>query len=146
MEDKRDAPHLNTQQRVFKGLKAVMTTSITLNADLQCELDGIPLSISAANRRIVVEVPDVATAMKMLRLGSPRGSYFSFLRRLKQQLDDMQIHLVVNSRRRTLVELGYQVGSRRWKMVGLPRMKLHLLSSAFLAVRQHLGFGSDRRR
>ena len=97
-----------------------------LEADLRCELDDRPLSIRVADGTAVVEFPDVATALKLFRLGSPRGSYARRLRSIKTLLDLMQLQLELRLRSHPIIRLGWKTGNPVWRAFGLPPMHLSL--------------------
>ena len=105
---------------------AVGLIDLDVEADFRCEIDGSPLSIRAADGIAIVEVPDVTTGLKLLPLGSSRGSYVPQLGRFKKLLDHIQWQFELRLRSRLLVRLGWRTGSPIWKIVGLPPMHLSL--------------------
>ena len=86
-------------------------------ANLQCELDGQPVTVVAEARKIVVEVPDVATGLKILQLGSLRD----FARPLSL-LDSLEVTFEIRTSSTTLVAAGHEVSS--W---WLSRLHVHHL-------------------
>ena len=99
-----------------------LLSNLHVDSALQCELDGSRVSITAADRKLVVEVPDVATGLKLLQLGSSRASYISRLRGIKRLLDLTTHSLEVRIRGDTVVRLGHRIGNRWWRLLGLPDM------------------------
>ena len=97
-------------------------SEIDVNASLRCELDGENISITAADRKVVVEVPDVATGLKLLQLGSSRGSRLARLHRVKRLLDLATHSLHVRVKGDTIFSVGHRIGSRWWRLFGLPEM------------------------
>ena len=99
-------------------------TNIEVCADLRCEIDSCPLTIRSEGRTIVVEVPDVASGLKVLQLSLPRGSRRRRLHAVKTVLDRLASVLEVRVAGRTCAQIGYHTGSRWWRLLGLPAISL----------------------
>ena len=106
---------------------AACFTDIDVIADLTCELDGRSVSIRSSGRQTVVEVPDVATGLELIRLGSPRG-FFGSLHRWKCLLDTASHRMEFRIRGRLIGRIGHLVGSQGWKIFGLPALTLKPLA------------------
>ena len=119
--------------------------TVEFSADLHCEIDSCPLTIRGADRTIVVEVPDVATGLKILRLGLPRGSRRRRLHTVKACLDDFATALEIRLAGKPIVTLGHNVGSRWWRLLGLPALSLRSIPWR-LAYRELCGVTSPDRR
>ncbi|QDS96885.1 hypothetical protein [Adhaeretor mobilis] len=97
-------------------------TPVDIHADLDCELDSAPFSIRSSGRKIVVEVPDLATGMKLFHVGLPRGSWRRRLSFLKRSLDQLILVVEVKIAGITVMKVGHQTGSRLWNCFGMPRL------------------------
>ena len=95
-----------------------------IHANLDCVADGKAFSVRSSGRRIVVEVPDVATGLQLVRLGSPQGSLCKSIHQWKHFLDSALHQLEVRVRGHIVVAIGHGVGSRVWTLFGLPRIVL----------------------
>ena len=111
-----------------------MRSDVQIDASLRCEIDGISMSIVAAERNVVVEVPDVATGLKLFQLGSSRGSPRKLLRQLKQLLDRTSHSLELQIGGQTQFRIGYQTGNHWWRLFGLPAMSLEPALIRFLVM------------
>ena len=100
---------------------------LEIDAALDCEIDGRPFSIRTSGAQIMVEVPDVATGLKLLQLGSSWGLLRQRLRWLKQLLEQMQHSLQLNIGPHAVVAIGHRVGSPLWAILGLPPLDLRPL-------------------
>lgn len=98
---------------------------IEIDADLRCELDVSPVSISTKGRTIVVEVLNVATAMQLMKLGSPLSSYRRAAHRLKRVLDDAAMNLEVRLQKTAIFAIGHNRSTVLWRLFGLPALKLN---------------------
>lgn len=92
--------------------------------NLQCELDNRPLSIDTAGRSIVVDLPDMATGLKILKLGSPRGTYRDATHRVHQWLEATSMTLDVRLDGKSLCAIGGNRGNSFWRVLGLPPLYL----------------------
>ena len=84
---------------------------VEVYADLHCEIDSSSLLIRSAGRTIVVEVPDMATGLKILQLSSPWGC--SSRRELVLESLD-QFGLTVELRTNSVVLLAAGHESSNW--------------------------------
>ena len=110
----------------------IVQQPLVIEGSLRCELDGVPWSLGASNQRIVVDVPNVATGLKLLRLGPARRTWRRRLGEAKQFLDQTSHRLECRIGGRRVLVLGHQVGRRWWRLAGLPAMQIDftaLLSS-----------------
>lgn len=105
-----------------------------IHAHLDCEVDGKPFSVRSTGRQTVVEVPDVATGLRLVRLGSPRGYIWKSVHQWKHFLDSAFHRVELRIRGRTVGAIGHGVGSRGWKLLGLPTLALKpaVIASEFL--------------
>ena len=102
-------------------------------ARLECELNGQRVTVNVADRRIVVEVPNVAAGLAMLQLGSPRGFSPRVLGHWRQRLDDARHSLEIRIGGESIALLGYGVANSPWSpwaLVGLPQMSIRPLRLA----------------
>jgi hypothetical protein len=99
-------------------------TSVDIHAHLDCELDSVPFSIRSSDRKIVVELPDLATGIKLFHIGLPPGSRRRRLILLKRSLDQLILVVEVRIAGRKVFMVGHQTGSRLWNLLGLPRFTL----------------------
>ena len=95
-----------------------------IHANLDCVVDGKSFSVRSTGRQTVVEVPDVATGLRLLRLGSPRGYFWGSVHRRNHLLDSAYHQAELQVRGRTVGSLGHGVGSRTRALLGLPNIKL----------------------
>ena len=102
-------------------------SNIEFSADLRCEIDSSPLTIRSTGRTIVVEVPDVATGLKLFRLGLPRGSRRKRLHLMKKRLGQLASAVDVRINGKSVFRLGHSVGSQWWRILGLPALQLRPL-------------------
>jgi hypothetical protein len=103
-------------------------TPVDIHAELDCELDSAPISIRSSGRKIVVEVPDVGTGIKLFHVGLPRGSRLKRLHSLKNRLDQLLAIVEVRIANQTVLLIGHEVGSPVWNFFGLPRLHLNAIS------------------
>ena len=101
-----------------------MPATLSIRAELACALDGRPLSIHCADQRIVVEIPDVTTGLKLLQLGSPGGLQRQRFHDIKRLLDHLRFSLEVRVVGKTVANMGPGIGTRWWAFLGLPRVDL----------------------
>ena len=101
-----------------------LLSNLNVSGSLSCEFDGSRLEIKASDRKVVVEVPDVATGLKLLQLGSSRGSYRATLRLVQQLVDRSNHSLEVTMRGKTMISLGHATANRWWRLIGLPPMDI----------------------
>lgn len=103
-----------------------MTTlrPLAIHGALECELDGACWSLSANGRRIVVDLPDLTTGFKLLRLGRPGGTMRTRLNAAKRLLDSTTQQLECRISGRRVLLLGYEVGHRTWLLTGLPALEV----------------------
>ncbi len=137
MEDERNTSHFN-QERCFFIVTSRLT-DLEIFADLDCELDGQPISIAAAGRTIVVRLPGGATARQLLRLGSRDGFPRRSLWQARKLLDDNHLRLDIHLGKRLLGSIGHQVGNSAWNLLGLPKMRLSPLAVAEVWIRKSDG-------
>ncbi len=104
--------------------------ALEFSADLQCEIDSCPLTIRSVDRTIVVEVPDVATGLKMLRLGLPRGKRLRRLHQIKFALDQLRAAVEIQIASKPVFSMGYKRGSKVWILFGLPALSLRARTAA----------------
>ncbi len=71
-----------------------------------------------------MEVPDLATGLRLVQLGSQRGYFFTSLHKWKRLLDSTLHRVELRIRGRTVAAIGHGVGSRGWKLLGLPTLAL----------------------
>ena len=108
-------------------------------ANLQCELDGQLVAVHSEAQKIVVEVPDVATGLKLLPLGSPRD--FERFSRVLQTVDRLGLTVELRTGTYVLFAAGHNASS--WLMCRLgirhlrPSLRL-LLQTIPLLVRLRL--------
>ena len=95
-----------------------------IHANLDCVVDGRPFSVRSTGRQTVVEVPDVATGLRLVRLGSPRGYFWKSLHKWKHLLDSTLHRVEFRVRGRTVGAIGHGVGSRGWRLLGFPTLAL----------------------
>ena len=98
--------------------------NLLINFDLCCEIDSEPLTVFSTGRMIVVDVPDMATGLKLLKLGLPKGYRRKRLQELKRVLDWLQTTIQVRISDRAVFSMGHTTGSSIWKFLGLPAMRL----------------------
>jgi hypothetical protein len=136
VENERRGADIDLQRGSCESLNMnSISSALYIHADLACELDGSPFSIRCANRVFVVEVPDVATGLKLIQLGSSRGLPWRRVHRIKRLLDVICSSLEFKVAGKTVGSIGYEVGSHWWTLVGLPRLNLKL--TRFLALFIH---------
>jgi len=82
-------------------------SQLPLYRELQCELDGLVFSMQTKGRSIFVDVPDVATGLKLLRIDSPPGSYLGSVHKLKRLLAPAFMILESRLREQPIGVVGY---------------------------------------
>ena len=114
------------------------TLPVEIDAHLDCDVDGKSFSVRSSGRRTVVEVPDMATVLRIVQLGSSRGNLRESIKRWKRLLDSTLHQVELQVRGRTVGALGYGVGSRMWRLFGLPQLALKAVAivSVLLSVSQ----------
>ena len=99
-------------------------------ADLRCDVNGKPFSVCSAGSQTVVEVPDLATGLRLVQLGSPRGRVGQSFRRWKRILDFMKHSVEFRISGRTVAFVGHGVGCRLCRLIGLPVFTIKPLAIA----------------
>jgi hypothetical protein len=97
--------------------------TIHVIADLECELDGKAVSVRSTGRKTIVDVPDVATGLNLIWLGSPRRCCRA-LRKIKRLLDSMSHVLELRVQGNTIGIIGHLEGNQFWRLLGLPALTL----------------------
>ena len=92
-----------------------------INACLDGSVDGKAFSVRSSGRQTIVEVPDVATGLRLMRLGSPRG-FWKPIHQWKRLLDSLSHEVELRIRGRTVGRMGHEIGNRGWALLGLPAM------------------------
>lgn len=105
-------------------------SALEFSADLRCEIDSSPLTIRSVGRTIVVEVPDVATGLKMFRLGLPRGSRRRRLHQIKHVLDQLRAAVEIRIASKPVLSIGYERGNSVWHLLGLPALSVRARTAA----------------
>ena len=100
------------------------SSPVEIRANLDCDLDGKEFSVRSAGRHTVVEVPDVATGLRLVQLGSSRGHFWRSLHKWKRLLDSTLHRVEFRVRGRTVGVIGHSVGSRGWRLLGFPTLAL----------------------
>ncbi len=101
------------------------TSMFAISADLNCELDDQTISIRGTDRRLVVEVPDVATGLKLLRLGSPRGTLLGRLRKATHFVEHLQVVMELKVADRVVGEIQPAGGNMWGKILGFKTLGIH---------------------
>lgn len=107
---------------------------LVIHGALECELDGACWSLSANDRHIIVELPDLTTGLKLLRLGRRRTAVRRTLIEAKRWLDGARQRLECRVAGRRVLLLGHEAGKRRWLLPGLPAMEVSL-AGLFASIR-----------
>ena len=110
-----------------------------IHADLDCVVDGKAFFVRSSGRRTVVEVPDVATGLRLVQLGSPRGYFWKSVHQWKQFFDSAFHQVEFRVRGQTVGVIGAGVGSRVWSFFGLPTITLHPVVIAWSLLSQPRG-------
>lgn len=105
-------------------MSAIDPARLDFEIDLQCEFDNRHLSVVTVGRTIVVDLPNVATGLRILKLGSPRYSYRDVARQVDQWLLAACMTLDVRIAGKPLGTIGGHPPNSLWKAIGLPPMKL----------------------
>ncbi len=111
-------------------------SEIDVNGDLQCELDSRPVSIQAAGQNIVIRLPDLQTALAVVRLRLLPGSYRAAAHWLKQSLDAVHCNVKIYVDEQYVGAIGYRTGNPFWKLLGFPALTLKPLAILALRSRQ----------
>ena len=103
--------------------------NLTIDANLDCEIEGKKIRLRTKGHTLSVEVPDVATAVRLYRLSSPRGSHLKKLRKFNRAIvgSAMQVELFVGSKK--MLSLGKDEQSLILQMMLLPFMAPSVLAS-----------------
>lgn len=101
-----------------------------VNADLHCSFGEKPVSIRGENNHLKVEVPDVATAIRLARVASPRGFFSQQHRKLLSLLARMGVLVEFQVRGRTIAAAGH-LAEGHLRLPGVPdNFVVHPLSIA----------------
>lgn len=136
MENERNSAYRDEKWSAEQLAKRDGMPRLEIKANLECELDGRKLSVRTIGRTLHVEVPDVATGMKLARLGSPRGAIRESVHRCKHFLDAAQMTVSLRRGNDSLGVIGFEKGSSFWRIVGLPALELKPLTIAKLYIRE----------
>ena len=94
-----------------------------VNADVVVETNSQRLRVTARGHEIRVEVPDLATGLKLLQAGSPRGSSFRGVKNLALLLERIRLTLTLCIEQTPLVQLGHGVNVPLLAPIGLNRLR-----------------------
>ena len=111
-------------------------SGIDLSADLQCEFDGKPFSLTASGRQIVVDVPDLASCIKIVRNRPARHQIRHDLARLNSFLNDLQITLELRINGNCVAITGFKMDAPLESLLGFKRLKLYPLAIFKSAIRR----------
>lgn len=106
-------------------------SALEFSADLRCELDSCPLTIRSVGSTIVVEVPDVATGLKIFQLGLPRRSRRRRLHQIKRVLDQLRAAVEIRIASKPVLSIGHKRGNSVWHLLGLPALTVRARNAAF---------------
>lgn len=101
------------------------STSLDLALELTCELDGRPVKIFSAGRKITVEADSIFTVKKAVKLFASENSFRSRAKGLKLFLESAGFQLESRVDGRVIGRIGNGIGSRFWCLFGLPAMQLN---------------------
>jgi hypothetical protein len=91
-------------------------------ADLECEVDSARVTIRSSGNTLIVEVPDVATGLKLLQLGSPGDSRRRRLHQVKKLLERLRARVDFRIAGTSILRIGDLRGGGMWKLLGFPSM------------------------
>lgn len=93
---------------------------LSFAADLRVDLDRGHAIVTAKQSDVIVEVPDVATGLRLCRSVLPRG----LRRRMLRVLTGLELRLAVKVRQRVVLHVGR---SQRGllSLFGIPHVRLH---------------------
>ena len=94
-------------------------TAFSLLADLSIDANGNPVCVTAEGRHIRVEVPDLATGLDLVRLGSPRGFYLHRIRRFAETLNRLDLTLSLSVNGKSVARFGRGTGFSLLSLLGL---------------------------
>lgn len=96
---------------------------LSFAADLRVELDRGHAIVTAKQSDVIVEVPDVATGLRLCRSVLPRG----LRRRVLRILDRLDLRVGLTVRQRVVLRAGR---SQRGllSLFGIPHVRLHLIN------------------
>ena len=109
---------------------------IDLSADLKGELEGTPFSLSASGRQIVLNFPDLASFLKIVR-HRPAGRPFRYdLARLTSFLNGLQLTLELRLDGNCIAVTGFEMHATIASLLGLRHLKLYPLAIFKSALRR----------
>ena len=103
-----------------------MSTNLAVNleASLECELDGQPVSVNAENGLIVVKIHSSKDARSMLRLIRGLGDLRANAARINEVLLGTSQQLQVQISDATIVSMGRDTESGLMRLAGFPNVKV----------------------
>ncbi len=107
-----------------------------VSADLDCELDGVPIRLQSIGRHVTLGLPDLTTGLRLIRLGTRGSSLRTVVKRIKEILDSLHASLEVQVNGTPVAEIGNQVGTRWWLLLGLPKLRLKPVELIRVAARE----------
>ncbi len=108
----------------MRSLKSVLE----VDADLQGEFEGKPFSIVASGGRIVIDMPDLYSCIRIIRNRPGRGQLRSDLARLNSLLDQLQSTVELHINGACVASTGFKIHSPLESLVGLKQFKLRTLA------------------
>ena len=102
-----------------------LASGIELSADLQCEFEGKPFSLTASSRRFVIDFADLASCLKVLRNRPARTQIRNDLARLNSLLNELQITLELRIRGTSVATAGFKTAAPLENLLGFKNLKLH---------------------
>ena len=98
---------------------------LSINADLEIHIGGHQMFVRGVGSHIVLELPSVAMAVRLVRdLGSLRSAR-TRLAAISSSLTMVGLTLIVRTPRRRLVTIGQDGNSWLLRLFGLPNAQLH---------------------
>ncbi len=100
-------------------------SGIDLSADLQCEFEGKLFSLTASNGKIVVDVPDLTSCLRIVRNRPARTQIRKDLARLNLFLNKLQTTLELQIRGIRVATTGFETDAPLERLIGLKHLKLY---------------------
>ncbi len=146
MEDERCSEDLNAQQVSRRKLSGKRTFgALDLAGDLQCEIDGTPVSISANERKVVIDIPDYVAGIKSIRslpFGIKRSLMF-----LDRVIVVTSLDLDVRVGGKVVLAAGHQSSGLPMRLLGFRKLQPHpirLISTYFSSAKSSVQVKSAR--
>ena len=107
----------------------MISRKLMIDADINCQIDGEEVRVRTDGHTLRVEVPDVATAVRLYRLSSPRGFHFGTFCKIQRLITHAAIRIELATSSGTLLTLRPRGSSSLGWLRSMPTFSLSAVPS-----------------